>query len=249
LHRELDNATIDALKGPARVAVDVGCGAGTSTFSLRETLNSRGMQSCDLTGVELSTHFLAVAKHRLQRGDKSGIEGNLDFFHGNALKVNKNDGEVDIFMASALTHELPRQASEHLIAEAARVLRDGGVFGYFDLNPVQLLRDNPVSNIVDRVAIANEPFMHEFLAFDLEGSLSKNGFDVLSIRPTNAERWPDWRDCPCRIVIACKRPTLKALRPQPAAQVLAIPQKRVQRSKLWFLFGLVLVLALIRRRR
>merc|ERR1711990_1048131 len=115
------------------------------------------------------------------------------------------DGEVDIFMASALTHEMPKQASEHLVAEAARVLREGGVFGYFDLNSVQLLRDNPVSNIVDRVAISNEPFLHEFLAFDLEGTLRKNGFDVTSIRSTNEAKWPNWEDCPCRIVIATKR--------------------------------------------
>merc|ERR1712224_1066945 len=106
-------------------------------------------------------------------------------------------------MSSAVTHELPVKASKRLIAEAARVLRPGGVFGYFDLNPVQLLRDNPVSNIVDRVAISNEPFLHEFLAFDLEQTLKANGFE-LEIRATNSAKWPDWKDCPCRIVIARK---------------------------------------------
>lgn len=249
LHRELDDATIDALEGPARVSIDVGCGAGTSTFSLRETLNSRGLESCELTGIDLSTHFLAVARHRLRDGDKKGIAGNLNFLHGNALKVNKRDGEVDIFMASALTHELPKQASEHLVAEAARVLRPGGVFGYFDLNKVQLLRDNPVSNIVDRVAMSNEPFMHEFLAFDLEGSLRKNGFEVTAIRSTNAARWPNWEDCPCRIVIARKKLTASSVLVAPAVRSLAVGQKRASRSKFFFLFGLLLVLAFIRRRR
>merc|ERR1712228_480174 len=76
--------------------------------------------------------------------------------------------------------------------------------GYFDLNPVQLLRDNPVSNLTDRVAIANEPFLDEFLAFDLEESLVRNGFEVLEIRATNKARGSEWQDCPCRIVIARK---------------------------------------------
>jgi len=205
LHRELDNATIDALEGSAaNVVIDVGCGAGTSTFSLRDTLNSRGLESAHVTGVDLCNYFVAVAKYRLEAGDKKDTAGSLEFVHGNALQVDKEDGKVDIFMASALTHELPQVASEQLISEAARVLRPGGVFGYFDLNPVQLLRDNPVSNIVDRVAISNEPFMDEFLAFDLEASLKANGLELVQIRSTNKEKWPDWSQCPCRIVIAKK---------------------------------------------
>lgn len=204
LHRELDIATIEALQGTAKVAIDVGCGAGTSTFSLRETLNMKGMEACQLFGYDLSTHFIAVANHRLLAGDKKGLAGELRFRHGNALKVPHSAGEADIFMASALTHELPKQASEGLIREAARTLRTGGIFGYFDLNKVQLLRDNPVSNIVDRVAIANEPFMHEFLEFDLEGCLLANGFEITLVRSTNTEKWGEWQDCPCRIVIARK---------------------------------------------
>jgi ubiquinone/menaquinone biosynthesis C-methylase UbiE len=205
LHRTLDEATIDALEGgPARVAVDVGCGTGTSTFSLRETLNSRGLESCQLTGIDLSTYFLAVARYRQKAGDKKDTPGALGFIHGNALQVPMADGEVDIFMASALTHELPLKASEHVIAEAARTLRMGGVFGYFDLNSTQLLRDNPVSNIVDRVAISNEPFLHEFLAFDLEGTLQSKGFEMKEVRATNVAKWENWQDCPCRIVIAKK---------------------------------------------
>lgn len=204
LHHELDKATLDALEGPCKIAVDVGCGAGTSTFSLRETLNSRGHESCHLTGLDLSTYFVAMARYRLREGDKKGTDGPLEFLHGNALDTKKAPGEVDVFMASALTHELPQQASEQLIAEAARVLRPGGVFGYFDLNPVQLLRDNPVSNLVDRIAISNEPFLDEFLRFDLEAALKRHGFDVIQIRSTNKEKWPTWQDCPCYIVVAKK---------------------------------------------
>mmetsp|Transcript_115667 Transcript_115667/g.204953 ORF Transcript_115667/g.204953 Transcript_115667/m.204953 type:complete len:413 (+) Transcript_115667:58-1296(+) len=205
LHRALDDATLDALAGgPANVALDVGCGAGTSSFSLRETLNSRGFESCELSALDLSTYFIAVAQYRLTAGDKKGTAGLLDFRHGNALDTKRADGEVDIFMASAITHEMPKTKSEDLIAEAARVLRPGGVFGYFDLNPVQMLRDNPISNIVDRVAISNEPFLDDFLEFDLEGAIKNNGLELIEIRSTNMEKWPNWQDCPCRIVIAKK---------------------------------------------
>eukprot|EP00927_Polykrikos_kofoidii_P048990 TRINITY_DN43142_c0_g1_i1.p1 TRINITY_DN43142_c0_g1~~TRINITY_DN43142_c0_g1_i1.p1 ORF type:complete len:423 (-),score=64.37 TRINITY_DN43142_c0_g1_i1:297-1493(-) len=205
LHRTLDEATIDALEGgQARVAVDVGCGAGTSTYSLRETLNSRGLEACELTGVDICDYFITVANYRMTEGDKKGIDGRLKFTHGNGLRLSNKNGEVDIFMASALTHELPKQESGNLITEAARVLRQGGVLGYFDLNPVQLLRDNPVSNLVDRVAISNEPFLAEFLDFDLEEALKANGFQLVQIRATNEAKWPNWEDCPCRIVIARK---------------------------------------------
>eukprot|EP00929_Paragymnodinium_shiwhaense_P113715 TRINITY_DN8200_c0_g1_i1.p2 TRINITY_DN8200_c0_g1~~TRINITY_DN8200_c0_g1_i1.p2 ORF type:complete len:401 (-),score=91.91 TRINITY_DN8200_c0_g1_i1:331-1533(-) len=205
LHRELDDATISALEGTAKVAIDVGCGAGTSTFSLRETLNARGMEACSLTGVDLSTYFIAVARHRLSQGDKKGTPGSLEFRHGNGLQVPNADGSVDIFMASAITHELPLAGSQQLICEAARVLRRGGVFGYFDLNPVQLLRDNPISNLVDRVAISNEPFLDDFLEFDLPAALAANGLELVEIRSTNTAKWANWEDCPCRIVIARKK--------------------------------------------
>ena len=106
--------------------------------------------------------------------------------------------------------DIPKIASEKLIAEAARVLRPGGVFGYFDLNPVQMLRDNSVSNIVDRVAISNEPFMDEFLAFDLEATLKANGLELVQVRSSNTEKWPKWQDCSVRIVIA-KRAKIEGL--------------------------------------
>merc|ERR1711920_326739 len=146
--------------------------------------------------------------------------------------LSNKAGEVDILMASAITHELPRKASEDLICEAARVLRGGGVFGYFDLNPVQLLRDNPVSNLTDRVAIANEPFLDEFLAFDLEESLVRNGFEVLEIRATNKAKWSEWQDCPCRIVIARKPESTVDASASQASQVAANASVKEDRTLL-----------------
>lgn len=205
LHRELDTVTLSALQGqPPKLALDVGCGTGTSTFSLRETLNTQGHEACHITALDLSTYYVAVANHRLKGGDKKDTPGGLTFKHGNALQTGFNAGEVDIFMASAVTHEMPEQASEHLIAEAARVLRPGGVLGYFDLNPVQLLRDNPVSNLVDRIAIANEPFFDEFLAFNFESACRKNGLEIVEMRSTNVDKWPEWEDCSCRMIVARK---------------------------------------------
>merc|ERR1719198_2200576 len=98
-----------------------------------------------------------------------------------------------------------------MVAEASTVLRPGGVFGYFDLNPVQLLRDNPVSNLVDRIAISNEPFFDEFLTFDFEASAAKNGLEIVEIRSSNVEKWPKWEDCSVRIIIARKKEGASAL--------------------------------------
>lgn len=205
LHRELDNATIEALEGRTpKLAVDVGCGTGTSTFSLRDTLNSKGFEACEIKALDLSTYFVTVANHRLKDGDKKGTPGALSFLHGNALATGFDDGSVDIFMASAITHELPLQSSEHLFLEAARVLREGGVFGYFDLNPVQLLRDNAVENLVDRTACSNEPFLDEFLGLDVEATAKKSGLEVVVIQATNKAKWAEWQDCPCRVVIMRK---------------------------------------------
>ena len=48
------------------------------------------------------------------------------------------------------------------------MLKPGGVLAYLDLNPTQALRDNTVGALAERIALQNEPYYHEYLAFDME---------------------------------------------------------------------------------
>ncbi|CAE8636444.1 unnamed protein product [Polarella glacialis] len=120
-----------------------------------------------VTGLDLSEYFVTVAK-QIQKERKSEFTGaiDLEFFHGDALDLKPcgfESGGLDLVMISEVTHEMPKAVAEKLFREAARVLAPGGVLGYLDLNPVQILKDNLVGALVDRVATSNEPYFDQYL--------------------------------------------------------------------------------------
>eukprot|EP01062_Namystynia_karyoxenos_P072129 TRINITY_DN6802_c0_g2_i1.p1 TRINITY_DN6802_c0_g2~~TRINITY_DN6802_c0_g2_i1.p1 ORF type:complete len:437 (+),score=142.38 TRINITY_DN6802_c0_g2_i1:75-1313(+) len=212
LHRRLDDAAIGALQvgGHPRSVIDVGCGVGTSTFSLRKSLDRHGFQDAKLVACDLSTHFIAVARYRQVEGDYSA-EGwssdHLDFRHGDGLQLGRlgcSPGSADLVMHAKLMHEAPSHVNRMFLKEAVRALRPGGVLAHVDINPVQILKNNPVSNIAQRVAIANEPFFDQFLGFDLIGEMEAAGLEIVTQAASNPVKWPDLEDSPVRIVVARK---------------------------------------------
>lgn len=221
LHRRLDDATLGALQcsGPVTKAIDVGCGVGTSTFSLRKSLDRHEMKNAKLTALDLSTHFITVARYRQQHGDQSHEgwgEDALEFVHGDGLQLNAlgfGDDSVDVVMLAKISHEVPTHANYMMFMQAAKVLRPGGVVGYVDVNPKQILKNNPVSNLVERVAIRNEPFFDQFIGLDMHDVFEKSGLEVVSEVASNAEKWPDISDAPVRVMVA-RKPLQKI---QPAA--------------------------------
>ncbi len=212
LHRRLDDATLGALKcaGPVRRVLDIGCGVGTSTFSMRKSLDRHGMKEAKLTALDLSTHFITVAKFRQQHGDQSNNkwgENALEFVHGDGLQLSAlgvDNESVEVVLVAKVTHEAPTHANYMLFKEAARVLRPGGVVGYVDINPNQILKNNPVSNLVERVAIRNEPFFDQFIGLDMRDVFKKSGLEFLCEEASNPSKWPDVEDAPVTVMVARK---------------------------------------------
>merc|ERR1711937_84861 len=108
-------------------------------------------------------------------------------------------------MASEVTHEMPVHVSRMLLKEVARVLKPGGVFAYMDLNPHQIIKDNPAYNLISRIAMSNEPYFDEYLALNLEASLEDAGFEVVKTEWPNHGKYAESIDCSLRIIIARKR--------------------------------------------
>jgi ubiquinone/menaquinone biosynthesis C-methylase UbiE len=215
LHRRLDDATLREVQcGPIKTVVDMGCGAGTSTFSLRQSLDRHGATDAKVTGVDLSSHFVTMGKYRQfqwdQRGDgakpKWGEE-RLEFKHGDALQLRRlgyPDESCEVVMHAKVSHEAPKHVNYMLMAEAARVLKPGGTVGYVDINPHQILKTNPVSNLAQRVAISNEPFFDSFLETDMYDCFRQAGLEVILEAASNPEKWPILEDAPVRVLVARK---------------------------------------------
>jgi len=210
LHEELDNHALEALGElkPA-ICVDIGCAVGTSTFSTRKSLDKAGHASAMLTGVDLSAHFVSVAKYRAESGDMQGFPPDkLAFLHGDGLHLAPlgfADASVQLVMASEVTHEMPQHVSKMLLREVVRVLQPGGVFAYMDLNPHQILRDNPAHNLLQRIAMSNEPYFDEYLELQLEQEMEAAGLEVVNVNWPNHDKYATGIDCSLRIVIARKR--------------------------------------------
>ena len=100
--------------------LDVGCGGGL----LAEELAHRG---CSVTGVDPSEGSLAVARDHAAR---AGLQ--IEYQPGVAESLPLPDGAFDaVICCDVLEHvESPRQAA----AEAARVLRSGGLYLYDTIN-------------------------------------------------------------------------------------------------------------------
>jgi ubiquinone/menaquinone biosynthesis C-methylase UbiE len=101
--------------GTARL-LDIGCGAGFVINLLRDTFEE--------------IHGLDATQAMLDRIDVSG--GNITLHRGVAERLPFDDGWFDLVTAYSVLHHL--EDHRRVLAEAARVLRPGGVL-YIDLEP------------------------------------------------------------------------------------------------------------------
>jgi SAM-dependent methyltransferase len=103
----------DALPGGAPVVVDVGCGDG----SLVRWLARRGARAI---GVEVAPEPLARARGREPVGDER-------YEQAGAQDLPLGDGAADAVLFMNSLHHVPGKLLDAALAEAARVLRPGGL--------------------------------------------------------------------------------------------------------------------------
>jgi len=191
--------------------LDIGCGVGTSTFALQTSLIKLGRPDASVHGVDLSTHFVTVANYR---ANEAPAAPKVSFAHADGTDLSSAmmadgstgaaNGSFDYVTVSEVTHELPQHVTRKLLAEAARVLRPGGVLAYLDLNPTQALRDNTVEALTERIALQNEPYYHEYLAFDMEEGMRAAGFTDVVGSWVNPAKNKTAIDSSLRIIVATK---------------------------------------------
>ena len=110
--------TIDKVLGPGQLILDVGCGGGFLT----NTLAQAGHKA---VGIDLSPNSLKMAESQ----DRTG---NARYIQADALQLPFADGSFDAVCAMDLLEHV--EEPSQVIAEAARVLKPGGLFFFHTFN-------------------------------------------------------------------------------------------------------------------
>lgn len=100
-------------------------------------LSNRGGFSGRVTGVDLSPYLIAAAQ---RLASEEGVTEHVEFRTGDARSLDVADGAFDAVVA----HTLLSHVADPLVvlAEAARVLKVGGLFGVFDGDYASLTFDH-----------------------------------------------------------------------------------------------------------
>jgi SAM-dependent methyltransferase len=182
LRRAIFSAIVPSLTGPVRRVLDLGCSVGVGTFALREWLLERQTAEGDVPlveGLDLSAQMLAVARVReaeflAASGSRASLPA-ITWHHGAAEATGLPAAAYDLITLQFVCHELPQSATRAVLAEAARLLRPGGVIALVDQDPDSaVIRRLPAP--IATLLKSTEPYLEDYFRLDLPAALQEAGF-------------------------------------------------------------------------
>ena len=99
----------------------------------------------------------------------------ITWHHGAAEATGLPAAAYDLITLQFVCHELPQSATRAVLAEAARLLRPGGVIALVDQDPDSaVIRRLPVP--IATLLKSTEPYLEEYFRLDLPAALEEAGF-------------------------------------------------------------------------
>lgn len=157
------------LPAAPRDIVDLGCSVGMSTFALQATY-----PQAQITGVDLSPYFLAIAHYRTATATSSESPPPT-WQHAAAESTGLPDASFDLVSTFLMFHELPQKASREILREARRLLRPGGHLAIMDMNPQSEIYAKMPPYILTLLK-STEPYLDEYFSLDLAQAIYDAGF-------------------------------------------------------------------------
>lgn len=160
------------LSGPAERILDLGCGFGKTTFSLK-----RRWPDAEVEGLDLSLPCLKLGRKMATARGQS-----IQWRQADMERLPVADNSVDLAVITMVLHEMPEQAIRNSFAEAYRVLRPGGQLITLENRLIgDPFRDTLLkwySELID------EPYWEPFRHLDIEQAARSSGF-----QKTRFEKW------------------------------------------------------------
>jgi len=163
----------DNLTSPPKRIVDLGCGVGMSTLTLQDIY-----PQAQITGIDLSPYFLAVAAYRASKAQNS--TQNINWLNVAAEATGLPDNSCDLVSACLVFHELPATAARDIIIEARRILRPGGHLAIMDMNPNSEIYQKMPPYILTLLK-STEPYLDQYFALDMATTFTEIGFNMPTI--------------------------------------------------------------------
>jgi ubiquinone/menaquinone biosynthesis C-methylase UbiE len=174
-----------ALPEPPQTIVDLGCAVGMSTFALQRTF-----PEAQITGVDLSPYFLAVAHYQTHNPPSgeydwrssllpqpaNSVGNSPNWLHAPAEATGLPAHAYDLVSACLLFHELPQQAAIAILQEARRLLRPGGHLAIMDMNPRSEVYAEMPPYILTLLK-STEPYLDQYFALDFDAAIQAAGFE------------------------------------------------------------------------
>ncbi len=157
------------LESPKTI-LDLACGFGKTTFSLKQRYPDATVE-----GIDLSAPCLRLGRRMATEMDLA-----IDWRQGDIEHLPQEDGSVDLATATMTLHELPLDSIRRSLAEAARVLKPGGLFVALE-NP---LTGEPLRDVLTHYhsQIIVEPFHYDFRRSDLTALAREAGFATAEVK-------------------------------------------------------------------
>ncbi len=154
---------------PLRI-LDVGCGTGRTLAQIAAALPGHRY-----FGVDLSPYYVAAAREQLADVPEVTLVAE------NAEALPYRDDYFDVVTSVYLFHELPRKARRRVMAEAARVLRPGGLLVVED--SAQLAEARDLALVLEGFATqVHEPFYRDYVRDDLAALVVEAGLEVADVQ-------------------------------------------------------------------
>lgn len=154
--------------------LDMGCSVGMSTFALQELY-----PQAEITGLDLSPYFLAVAHYRAQQH-----QAKINWVHAKAESTGLPDATFDLISIFLVCHELPHAPTKQIFAEAKRLLRPNGHLAIMDMNPKSEAFTKMPPYVLTLLK-STEPYLDEYFSLDIEQALIESGFQSPAIAPNS----------------------------------------------------------------
>ncbi len=160
-------------QAPAAI-VDLGCSVGMSTAALQAIY-----PQAQITGVDLSPYFLAVASYNAQHQSSTQT---IQWVHAAAESTGLPSNSCDLVSIFLMCHELPQSATLEIFQEAKRLLRPQGHLAIMDMNPQSPIYAQMAPYIFTLLK-STEPYLDQYFTLDIEAALVQAGFQPPMIIP------------------------------------------------------------------